>query len=46
MAEFATEDMRVILEDVDKGILELSFKDILPEAFTGKELATDDKQEE
>lgn len=46
MAEFATEDMQVILEDVDKGILELSFKDILPEAFTGKELATDDKQEE
>ena len=33
-------------EDKDKGILELSFKDILPEAFTGKDLTSDDKQEE
>ena len=46
IAEFATGDMQVILEDKDKGILELSFKDILPEAFTGKDLTSDDKQEE
>ena len=46
MAEFATEDMQVILEDVDKGILELSLKDILPGAFTGKDIVADDKQEE
>jgi len=44
IAEFAAEDMTVILEDDEKGILEISFKDILPEAFTGKDLAND-KQE-
>ncbi len=46
MAEFATEDMQIILEDVDRGILELSLGEILPEAFTGKDIAADDKQEE
>ena len=46
MAEFATEDMQIILEDVDKGILELSLMDILPGAFTGKDIVADDKQEE
>lgn len=44
MAEFASEDMIIILEDIDKGILEIPFKNILPAAFTGKDLA-DDKQE-
>lgn len=41
MAEFATEDLTVVLEDNERGILEISFKDILPEAFTGKDLAND-----
>jgi len=46
IAEFATDDMIVILEDSDKGILELPFKEFLPAAFTGKDIVADDKQEE
>lgn len=38
MTEFMKEDACIILEDCRKGILEMSLADILPGAFTGKDL--------
>ncbi len=38
MAEFMKADAIIILEDYDKGILEISLGDILPYAFSGKDL--------
>lgn len=45
MSEFAAKDgLNVILEDDEKGILEINFNDMLPGAFTGKDLV-DGRQE-
>lgn len=38
MAEFMDSDAVIILEDCDKGILEISLGDSLPYAFSGKDL--------